>query len=442
MGAFHVLILHISDIHFKRGEAGSQMDPNHHLRNELVRDAGEQCKALGAPPDAVLISGDIAFSGDEEEYAFAQSWFEDLCAACRCETSAIFVIPGNHDVQRGVAKKPLVQALHKDIKDTESHLRHSKLTGFLTDEDTGRQLYAPISNFNDFAAQYFCDLLPPDRTKVERQFVLNDGSALRVTGLNSAFVSSHTDTERSLFVDPAGFTITNEEGITHLVLCHHPYNWLANGQELADHLNTVAKIQLFGHEHTSRIDLNRDWVRVAASAAHPDKTERGWEPGYNLLELSVGLHEGQRKLNVKAHVRVWQQRPGQFIAKMDGKVDHFAQSIPLEPWERPEKQLPNADAGDDKNVVAQVPEEAAIEEDTSMTSLRTLSIKFFKLTFSQRLAIAGGLSLFEETDTKLPDHERFRRVLLRARDRHLLAELESEIDRVAQPTASTVEKEQ
>lgn len=34
------------------------MDPNAHLRNELLRDAEAMCRRIGAPPDAVLISGD------------------------------------------------------------------------------------------------------------------------------------------------------------------------------------------------------------------------------------------------------------------------------------------------------------------------------------------------------------------------------------------------
>src|ERR1035441_7179038 len=44
----------------------------------------------------------------------------------------------------------------------------------------------------------------------------------------------------------------------------------------------VARLHLFGHDHTSRIVPGRDWVQVSASAAHPDRTEPGWEPGYNL----------------------------------------------------------------------------------------------------------------------------------------------------------------
>jgi hypothetical protein len=47
------------------------MDPNAHLRSELLRDAVAQCQKIGATPEAVLVSGDIAFGGDVDEYAYA-----------------------------------------------------------------------------------------------------------------------------------------------------------------------------------------------------------------------------------------------------------------------------------------------------------------------------------------------------------------------------------
>ena len=62
-----------------------------------------------------------------------------------------------------------------------------------------------------------------------------------------------------------------------------------------------------------------------------------------------------------------------------------------------------------------------------MDSLREISIRFFKLTLSQKSAIAGKLNLLEEEDTNQPDFERFRRVFLRARDRGLVADLDREI---------------
>jgi len=420
-----MLILHLSDIHFKNGEAGSPMDQDHHVRTVLLRDLRQQCETIGATPDVVLVSGDIAYAGAAEEYDFAQKWLEEVCKTAGCDTSTIMVIPGNHDVQQTITKKHLVQAIHNEIKATaDPKLLPGKLTQLLNEEDSRDWLYRSIENYNDFATQYFCDLLPPDRTTVERRFELNDGSTLCITGLNSAFVSSQNDKEKSLYVDPSAHRITHEDGVTHVVMCHHPYNWLANGQQLEDHLNVVSKIQIFGHEHTNRVVLGRDWIRVAASAAHPDRREDGWEPGYNLLELSVDTEGNSRTLDIKAHIRVWQNRPTQFVPKMDGAVDHFSQSISLEAWTAPQTPSKSNHVAEE----SEVPDGMVIEEDASMTSLRTLSIRYFKLTFSKKLEIAGSLELFEEDDTKLPDHERFRRVLLRARERNLLDELKAAID--------------
>src|SRR6267142_479248 len=86
-----MLLLHLSDLHFRRGEVGTAMDLNFHLRNELVRDAEAMCKRIGAPVDAVLISGDIAFQGHPDEYAFAVAWLETLCSRCGTSLSAVFL---------------------------------------------------------------------------------------------------------------------------------------------------------------------------------------------------------------------------------------------------------------------------------------------------------------------------------------------------------------
>lgn len=110
-----MLILHLSDIHFRKIEISTVQDPNAHLRNELVRDVGQQCERLG-PPDAIVVSGDIAFAGEPEEFAFATEWLANLCAVCGCSMSSVFVVPGNHDVVRHIADSNLVQMVHRTIK--------------------------------------------------------------------------------------------------------------------------------------------------------------------------------------------------------------------------------------------------------------------------------------------------------------------------------------
>ena len=419
-----MLLLHLSDLHFRDGVTGTTLDPDLHLRNELVRDAEVMCGRLGEVPAAILLSGDIAFAGNAREYEFAGAWLETLCQKCRVPLSSVFTCPGNHDVVRGVAGRRAIQALHREIKTAGDVSLDAVISGMLTDPETHRMLYESLNPYNAFAGQFFCDLLPPERTVSRRDLLLNDGSVLRLSGLNSTFVSSAADAVGSLYVDPSCRQIMREAGVEHLVMSHHGYRWLHQGDLLRDHLNSVARLHLFGHEHIDRIEIGRDWVRIAAGAAHPDRREQNWEPGYNFIKLSVRGTGFDRHLDVSVHVRVWQQRPDQFRAKMDRDADSFMTSIKLEPWEAPAPLPLQLPAG-----AAPAPTPAAEQptRNDPMAQLRELSVRFFRLTLSQKSAIAGKLSLMEEDDANHPDFERFRRALLRARDRHLMDALEQEI---------------
>lgn len=419
-----MLILHLSDIHFRKSEVQSTHDPNFHLRNELLRDVEGFCKAL-SPPDIIIVSGDVAFGGDPDEYIFATKWLSDLCAACGAPMNAIFVIPGNHDVDRTRASKPLVQMLHKEIKQASDISRDVLVRGFLTEADTSRLLYESLDNYNAFAQQFLCDLLPPDRTRTFRNLPLEDGSILRVWGINTAFVSSAADKEGDLFVDPASFQIVRQAGVTNLVVAHHHLSWLRQKQPFEDHLSDVAHLQMFGHIHTNRILMNRDWMRLTASAAHPDRFEANWEPGYNLIEVGVDRDGARRKLHIKAHVRVWQTAPGGFHPKTDKGKDIFEHWIELEPWE-----AGAAGSVSPAPVASMKPGDPAPEplDVQSMTTLRDIGIRFYRLSFSKKSEIAGRLALLENEDMTQPDFERFRRVFLRAHERDKLKELTQAIE--------------
>lgn len=409
---------------------GTPLDPNFHLRNELLRDAQSFCAKLGSPA-AILVSGDISFAAHTEEFELALKWFENLCSACGTTLSSLFICPGNHDVSRTIAGRPVVQALHNSIKSNDNLTLDSFLRGLLTDEESARLLYESLDNYNLFAQQFFCDLLPPKRTRAHRKLALNDGSTLELWGLNSTFASSAADKPGNLFVDPASFQITRSDGVVNLVMAHHPPSWLRQERKLEDHLNDVAPIQLFGHLHDSRILPARDFIRVAASAAQPSREEQGWEPGYNVIELEVEGEPTNRRLHVKIHVRVWQSAPGRFRAKMDVTSDVFENKFPLPPWK------PVAAAG-----VFQRPVEDSLGEESesmapmpspsSSSALREISIRFHRLSLSQKSAIAGRLGLFENEDLGQPDFERFRRVFLRANERNLISELDDAVKQAEQ----------
>ncbi len=165
--------------------------------------------------------------------------------------------------------------------------------------------------------------------------------------------------------------------------------------------------------------MNRDYIRLTASAAQPERNEQGWEPGYNLIHLSVDGGPERRSLRVRAHVRVWQTAPGGFHAKMDKNSPVFEHSIALEDWHP--IAIPTASSDVQPQTAGAV--EMPTEEGDAMDTLRNLGLRFYKLSFSKKSEIAGRLELLEEEDMTLPDHERFRRVFIRAHDRGKLQQL-------------------
>lgn len=87
--------LHISDIHIK---ASDPYDRDTVL-NALV-DSIKRFKARDICPDLLLFTGDVAFSGKSLEYKRATEFFERILFELDLNKSSLYMIPGNHDVDR------------------------------------------------------------------------------------------------------------------------------------------------------------------------------------------------------------------------------------------------------------------------------------------------------------------------------------------------------
>lgn len=87
--------LHISDIHMQVSKAWSQDV----VLKAMCDDIAKQRKE-GVTPDFILVTGDLAFSGNAEEYKLVGSFFDAMSAASGVQKDQIFCIPGNHDIDR------------------------------------------------------------------------------------------------------------------------------------------------------------------------------------------------------------------------------------------------------------------------------------------------------------------------------------------------------
>ncbi|MFK7974814.1 MAG: metallophosphoesterase [Halioglobus sp.] len=425
-----MLLLHLSDIHFHSDDIRRPDDPNRGLRDDIIQDVREMRRRLQKDTDCILISGDIAFAGKEKEYDFAFEWLVQLCSAAGCDIENIFVVPGNHDVDRNESKSPMHADARIKLRGVAVKDADYEMTRYLRDPASSEMLFRPIHAYNRFAAKFWCDIDAfsdaddEKRPYACRDFDLNDGSVLRLWGFNSVLVCDEHDAKDTMYVDPsAAQVIERSDSVVDIVLCHHPYDWLRNSANFRERVEGVAKLHLFGHEHTRRVDQNIDFTAIRAGAVHPDRDGPEWKPGYNFIEVAVDGSPENRRLEGKIWVR---QREGvRFIAVPDRKG--------IDPWTF-SHELPAWQAAAEVDLVEETFEFTSSHGEQavpgSALNVRSLAVKMLSLREHEQRKIIIELGLDQDGDQSLLDYELALTAIRRAEERGELEALDAAIDAV------------
>jgi predicted phosphodiesterase len=428
-----MLLLQIADIHFRYPECNTpDMDPDRVYRTRLLSDVKDRVRALG-PVCAILVGGDIAFRGIEAEYTAALAWLKDLAEVSGCPIERVFVVPGNHDVDRSVITKSFaVQNVQAAISSAPAERRERLLRAQFMNAETGRTLLEPLAAYNEFAKIFSCQVFPPERLYWKQNLELGDGVTLRIHGLTSTILSGiHglDDTRESLYLSPLQTILDPVEDVVNLVMSHHPPDWFKDHDEIEDAVQGRAAIHMFGHKHRQRIARDRRYVRLAAGAVNPDRYEPGWQPGYNLVNVQVEGHGAERKLLIDSHLLAWQTNPEMFRPMADGTAGEvFSHSVafPSKHLGRPVSLSPVRLEATPTTEAIELPNDS-VEASMSDEHTRNLVFRFWKLTASQRRDVSLKLGLIERSELKLPEPERYGRALLRAGERGLLDALANEV---------------
>lgn len=431
-----MLMLHISDIHFKSPDCVNEsQDPDHPIRTRMMRDLNFQLGSLGEV-GAILIGGDIAFKAAPDEYQAARAWIEQLCEISGCPKERVFVVPGNHDVDRGVIGKSVqIQNVQHAIASAPLDRREWKLKQQLRDEASGQLLLQAHSAYNEFAARYGCQIWP-DKPFWHQDIGLQEGVNLRLYGLTSTLLSGcegNDDNRGDLYLSPIQTVLDPVPNTVNLVLCHHPIDWLADGEVVEDTLNARAALQVFGHKHKQRLVMDPSYVRFAAAAINPSRNEQPYQPGYNLIRLDVEGGGAERCVKVEVYQRRLQDNPERFTAIETNQGEKFFTSRIHLPEEL---ELARLVRGSERvaPVVVQMsasPSGAESSEDAEATmgeeATRDLLYRFWNLTSSQRREIATRLDLLKEGEMTLPEPERYGKALIRAAELKIMDKVAAEI---------------
>lgn len=427
-----IVLVHLSDIHFTRSSGTSVHDLDADLRNELLRDVEALTKELGGAT-GVLVTGDIAFSGNEQEYKHATTWLKELCGKIGCHAESVWVVPGNHDVNRTLANDLVTKMLHERIRTKGVDEIDAQLRAFADHAQSARALLGPLAEYNRFAAYFQCSI-SAEKPFWERDLVLSCGTSIRLRGLCSVLVSNAQDARGNIVLGTAQATVPRIDGVEYLTLCHHPPDWLRDQDAVVSPLESRVRIQLFGHKHAQRVQAINNTLRITAGAMHPERNERDWDPMYNVIEIS---RLDDQRLGVRLFQRRWHKADLRFVADQDSHTgkphrDYIWQDCPS-PVRKESRAVEAPKA---------TPAELAVSDDVAAKTTakdsdampppnyeRRLTYRFLTLPFRHQIAVAQSLNVLTDEDRALSDEALFRELFKRAAAKGLLGKLWEETEK-------------
>jgi predicted MPP superfamily phosphohydrolase len=417
--------IHMSDIHFSSGDDASQFDLNQHIRRALLDDLPTR-PADGADYDALLITGDIAYSGKKEEYEAAKRFLEEVYGRTGLSMNETYVVPGNHDVDRAHVQPTFpLWASHAEIRQHANRAHWCATIQTQLQKDPSKLLLAPLHAYNDFAQGCGCPTTADALAwNLEFPRPLEFGFTIRLWGLNSALISDEGDEPAKLLV--SGFQtakLRDTLGEVNVVMSHHPPDWLMDKAELREVLRRFAPVTLFGHEHNVRLQPDEKQVQLFAGALQPDRDAPGWLPTYHILQLAIDSTIDQPELLVRVHTREFHNYKFRAWRNEDDKLV-FERRLVVPPQTPPTAQPETSPATTPKTMLISPKTMPATEAPTANMQAtdaeRQLLVYFFQLRTPQRYEAAFNAGLLRDGDDALDPQVMWAEVFRRAKEENKL----------------------
>ncbi|MGF6721286.1 putative phosphodiesterase [Paraburkholderia sp. GAS41] len=319
--------VHISDIHFGQ-EKGGQTVVDDDVKDSIVEDCRNAFALLPADTiRGVIATGDIAYSGKEAEYTQAGIWFDKLTAAIGCLRSNVFIVPGNHDIDRAKISENCEEMLKSIASEGDA-----KLDKYLETEADREQLFHRFDDYRLFAQAYDCPIDDDGGLAGDHPLTISEGRVLRFVGLNSALICGASDKKGNLLLGMRQRVVQrNIDGEELVVLMHHPLDWLLDSEDVSNYLRSRARVVVSGHEHMASSKLvtahdERKVLMISAGATVPPARE-GKRYCFNIIKFD--WNECEENLTVRIEPREWDAKSTRFSAGT-AEVGGVAQSYVLD----------------------------------------------------------------------------------------------------------------
>lgn len=271
--------LHLSDVHEHPGEENNRR----RLYDEIVREVERRTKASnGAQPHFVFLTGDLAFTGKEEEYeTLKRAFIEPLRAAL--PDSRFFAVPGNHDLMRKRVVNPRLWM----AEEKEAELFHAaSKAGAEKRRDALFPRFEPFAVFDRDVSQWTDKDWLRSETGAATWRGTVDGLEIAVVGLNTAWLC-HDDKDWGTLTPGRGLLDQALDEVTKtgtadllFVLGHHPLEAFEgqsrnDGRRVRERLGKQNALYLHGHLHLAGSQTIGDSLRSTLAIQAPSAFQKG-----------------------------------------------------------------------------------------------------------------------------------------------------------------------
>ncbi|MEG3350264.1 metallophosphoesterase [Novacetimonas sp. GS1] len=335
------VFVHLSDIHFGQERDGGRDALNADAKQQLIADAGIEISKLGVKATGVIVTGDIAYSAQDHQYAMAGKWLAELTSAIGCDQTDVQLVPGNHDIDRKKITNSIESVLYS-IREGGDRWLDMHLD---SPQDCDR-LYDRFDAYKGFALDYRCELDLNGGISTSAKLELAEGRAIRFVRLNTALICSSSDDEGKLILGARQRILPTEDGVEIVVLAHHPLNWFQDSDKARGFLRGRARVFISGHEHFPSLDVVRvedgcDLMMLAAGATAPDEINGPFTYKYNILTFE--WDEAQDALAVTINPRTWNAEMARFERDDVFMEGHAERQVLASPFFRKAPKPPNID---------------------------------------------------------------------------------------------------
>lgn len=269
--------LHISDTHFHK-EFNHE---NEEIFEKFFDDLEKMKTRYNLYPDLIFFTGDVVHGqfgpglSFKEQYEEANEFLRRVRSIFpKVPISNIFIVPGNHDVNRAHIAESQTGLL-KDFQVNDKKNGSRKVNEIIqSNNPEWKRFMERLNDYKQFLEEigYTHLLEDSDRLTYSTTRDIN-GFKVGITGLNSAWSCCGSDDKGSLWLGTCQISKSYsklKDTMLSIVISHHPPNWFTEFEDLSldRELEQKFDFYLHGHEHQDWVKNINKHVRIPAGALY------------------------------------------------------------------------------------------------------------------------------------------------------------------------------